>query len=394
MVRRTHHIPTQEGRGRDALAARRGCGAKLDAITVPYSITHGVTTGHWALRDCGQCHEENSRIDRAVILATAGLPGVDPTFGGDTRTTLAGAVRNGTDGQVRFLPQARPETYVLGKHASLVVNRIGLLSVIGVVLGIGVHALVRVLKTRTARTGDTSAHENGGHGGHSAHGGPGGSRGHAGEAGARSVYMYSAYERFWHWLQAAAIFFLLVTGLEIHFPGTFRILGFELAVRSHNVIAFVVVLNAALAAFFHFASGEIRQFLPEPQGFFRGAILQIRYYLFGIFRGEPHPFEKNPNQKMNVLQQVTYLAILNLLLPLQIGTGLLIWGAQRWSTVDSVFGGLGVLGPIHALGAWLFAAFLVVHMYLTTTGPTPTAYVKAMVTGWEEEPAAHLATEN
>jgi thiosulfate reductase cytochrome b subunit len=99
----------------------------------------------------------------------------------------------------------------------------------------------------------------------------------------------------------------------------------------------------------------------------------------------PHPFEKHPGRKLNVLQQVTYLAILNLLLPLQVGTGILIWGAQRWSTVDTVFGGLGVLGPIHALGAWLFAAFLVAHVYLTTTGPTPTAYVKAMVTGWEGE---------
>ena len=368
----------------NALAATGVAGPKLDALTVPYSITHGVTTGRWALRDCKQCHEENSRIDRAVVLATSGLPGIDPTFGGDARTSLAGTIRNDADGQVRFSPEPRPETYVLGKHANVVVNRIGLLSVLGVILGIGVHALARVIKTRMSSTNGTAAH------GHESHGG------HAGSAGgaAKSVYMYSAYERFWHWLQAAAIFFLLVTGLEIHFPGTFRILGFELAVRSHNIIAFVVVLNAALAAFFHFASGEIRQFLPEPQGFFRGAILQIRYYLFGIFRGEPHPFEKNPNQKMNALQQVTYLAILNLLLPLQIGTGLLIWGAQRWSTVDSVFGGLGVLGPIHALGAWLFAAFLVVHMYLTTTGPTPTAYVKAMVTGWEEEPATHLATEN
>lgn len=207
--------------------------------------------------------------------------------------------------------------------------------------------------------------------------------------GGRAVYMYSAYERFWHWLQAGAVLLLLLTGLEVHFPGSLSLFGFGLAVRTHNIVAFVVVVNAALAAFYHFASGEIRQFLPEPRGFFRGAILQVRYYLFGIFRGEPHPFEKHPGQKMNVLQQVTYLAILNLLFPLQIGTGLLIWGAQRWQTVDSVFGGLGVIGPIHALGAWLFAAFLAVHIYLTTTGPTPAAYVKAMVTGWEEESGAH-----
>ena len=33
-------------------------------------------------------------------------------------------------------------------------------------------------------------------------------------------------------------------------------------------------------------------------------------------RGEPHPFEKQPGKRLNPLQQVTYLAILNVLLPL------------------------------------------------------------------------------
>jgi thiosulfate reductase cytochrome b subunit len=28
--------------------------------------------------------------------------------------------------------------------------------------------------------------------------------------------------------------------------------------------------------------------------------------------------------------------------------------------------------------------FFIVHVYLTTTGHTPTAHIKAMVTGWEE----------
>jgi thiosulfate reductase cytochrome b subunit len=46
-------------------------------------------------------------------------------------------------------------------------------------------------------------------------------------------------------------------------------------------------------------------------------------------------------------------------------------------------GGLVFLAPLHAFGAWLFAAFLLMHVYLTTTGPTPLANIQAMVVGWE-----------
>ena len=46
------------------------------------------------------------------------------------------------------------------------------------------------------------------------------------------IYLYTRYERFWHWLQAALIAVLLVTGFEVH--GTFKLLGFEQAVKIHN----------------------------------------------------------------------------------------------------------------------------------------------------------------
>jgi thiosulfate reductase cytochrome b subunit len=194
--------------------------------------------------------------------------------------------------------------------------------------------------------------------------------------------MYSTYERAWHWLQALAILVLLATGVEIHVT-RIGLLDFALAVRVHNIVGFVVLANAIFAAFYHLASGEIQQYLPRPQGFFGQAISQARFYLGGIFRGEEHPFEKSREQKLNPLQQVTYLGILNVLLPLQVITGVLIWGAQRWPAVDGIFGGLVILAPLHAFGAWMFTAFLIMHVYLTTTGPTPIANIQAMVLGWE-----------
>jgi thiosulfate reductase cytochrome b subunit len=65
-------------------------------------------------------------------------------------------------------------------------------------------------------------------------------------------------------------------------------------------------------------------------------------------------------------------------------TGVLMWGAQRWPTLAASLGGLPVLAPIHTLIAWLFGSFMVMHVYLTTTGPRPLAGIKGMVMGWDE----------
>ena len=124
--------------------------------------------------------------------------------------------------------------------------------------------------------------------------------------------------------------------------------------------------------------------MPEPNDFFNQMFSQARYYLSGIFKGEPHPFEKSAQKKLNPLQKITYLVILNLLLPLQVITGILIAGAQIWPGLSQKLGGLGFLVPLHSLLAWFFAAFLILHIYLTTTGHTPLASIKAMISGWEK----------
>lgn len=89
---------------------------------------------------------------------------------------------------------------------------------------------------------------------------------------------------------------------------------------------------------------------------------------------------------MNPLQQVTYLAILNVLLPAQVITGIMIyWGQQNWPILFSSLGGLPVLAPIHTAVAWLFASFILMHVYLVTaSGHTPLAATKSMITGWED----------
>jgi thiosulfate reductase cytochrome b subunit len=73
--------------------------------------------------------------------------------------------------------------------------------------------------------------------------------------------------------------------------------------------------------------------------------------------------------------------ILNVLLPLQIVTGALMWAVQKW---PEIAGGLPLLAPFHSLIAWMFGSFILVHVYMTTTGATPLEAMRAMVTGYEK----------
>ncbi|NNJ65327.1 MAG: cytochrome B, partial [Xanthomonadales bacterium] len=207
-------------------------------------------------------------------------------------------------------------------------------------------------------------------------------------------HLYDAYERIWHWLQAGAILLLLFTGLIIHKPHIFGIFSFAYVVQVHNVLGFILLINAALALFYTVASGTIRRFFPDPDGFVARAFEQAMFYSRGIFAGQEHPLQKTRHNRLNPLQQITYLAILNILLPAQVITGVLIWGMQEWPQLAAALGGLPVLAPIHTLVAWAFSAFIVMHVYLTTTGETPLSGIKSMVTGWEEVEEHGRSNEN
>jgi len=205
------------------------------------------------------------------------------------------------------------------------------------------------------------------------------------------IYMYESYRRFWHWLQTSSIIILLFTGLIIHRPDIFGVFSFRGVVTVHNVIAAILVINAVLSIFYHVATERMREYIPHPYGFFDDAIVQAKYYLTGIFKGDGHPFEKRPDSRMNPIQKMTYFGILNVLLPLQIITGALMWSVQRFPNFTNALGGLLLLAPFHSLVAWTFGTFIIVHVYMTTTGATPLEAMRAMVTGYEEvEVHAHV----
>jgi len=196
-------------------------------------------------------------------------------------------------------------------------------------------------------------------------------------------YIYRAFERFWHWAQAALILMLGVTGFEIH--GSIRFFGFEQAVRYHNFAAISFITLVVFAIFWHFATGEWRQYVPTLQHL----RAYLNYYISGIFQNAPHPTRKHSLSKLNPLQKLVYAGLKLLVIPVMGVTGLLYMFyryPQRHEVISLNIGGLETVALLHTVGAFALLSFLAAHLYLITTGATVTSNLKAMITGYEELP--------
>lgn len=314
-----------------------------------YKINHGVGESLHMKRDCNDCHAPGGKFGQEVTLSGAGPAGITPSFSRDILPIIDGNITLDSRGQATLTRNASASLagyYVFGYGRINWLDRLGYWIFFLALLGIIVHAVFRFLASLK-------------HAGH--------------RPATKQVYMYRFYERLWHWTMAGGIILLALTGLEIHHTGSFTFFGLEYAVAIHNTLAAILVINAFLALFYHLTTGEIRQFFGFNRYFVKEAVVQAFYYLNGIFKGDPHPIPKSVERKLNPLQQVIYTGLLNILMPFQVITGLLMWGLNKTS-----------LAPVHHLGSWLFLSFLAVHIYLTTTGHSVLSNVRAMITGYDE----------
>jgi thiosulfate reductase cytochrome b subunit len=193
----------------------------------------------------------------------------------------------------------------------------------------------------------------------------------------KKVFIYKGFERFWHWLQAALIFFLAFTGFEIH--GSLSFFGFSNAVHYHNMAAKAFIVLIVFAIFWHFTTGEWRQYIPT----LKNLRAQFNFYLAGIFNNAPHPIKKTVLSKLNPLQRLTYLGLKLLVIPVMVTSGLL-YMFYRYPGLKADIKSLEYIAFFHTAGAFLLVAFIIAHLYLMTTGSSVTSNLKAMITGYEE----------
>lgn len=194
---------------------------------------------------------------------------------------------------------------------------------------------------------------------------------------AKTITIFKRFERLWHWLQALLVLLLLVTGLELH--GLVHLFGFENAVQLHDWAGFIWLAVLILVFSWIATTGEWRQYKPSLEG----VSGTLKFYAFGVFKGQPHPHHMTAANKFNPLQRLGYIAVLFVMLPVQIMTGLAFFffpelRAAGWlQQVEWV-------AIIHTLNAYALLSFLVIHLYMITFGATLGAHLKTMITGKEQ----------
>lgn len=197
----------------------------------------------------------------------------------------------------------------------------------------------------------------------------------------KQVMMYSRFERLWHWSSALLIISMIITGFEIH--GTFSLIGFESAVNLHILAAWTLIAFWFLGIFWHLVTGEWKQYVPSNAN---KLIAMMKYYAIDIFVGGGHPHHKTRREKLNPMQRLAYLAIHVMILPLTVLTGLLYFFYPYWDNIGLGGWSLAPVALAHTALAFAVLTFLVVHLYLAlTTSKEPLGYLKAMVTGYENE---------
>ena len=192
------------------------------------------------------------------------------------------------------------------------------------------------------------------------------------------IYLFTRFERFWHWSQATLVIVLLVTGFSIH--GYLGGLDFQLVILIHSYAAWLLITLWIFAIFWHITTGEWKQYIPTTQKI----TLVARHYAWGMFRGEQHPFHQTADHKHNPLQRLAYLWLKLMINPMIWVSGiLLLFFSYDWLRLMPFGLTLMMVAWVHTVAAYMMLVFFIGHVYLATTGHTPLSHIRAMMTGWD-----------
>ncbi|HEY2773264.1 MAG TPA: cytochrome b/b6 domain-containing protein [Candidatus Binatia bacterium] len=196
------------------------------------------------------------------------------------------------------------------------------------------------------------------------------------------VVLYPLWLRIWHWTNALLFVVLLITGLSMHYstPG-YPLAGYRASVLSHNVAGILLTAGYVVFLVGNYRTGNGRFYRLSLDDVTWGALRQVRYYLLGMFLGEPHPFPHSAERKFNPLQKLSYLAVMFALVPLIIVAG---WALLFPEFLPrNLFGlpGIALWAIVHTYLGYFASVFMIIHTYLGTTGETPGELFRCMLRG-------------
>ncbi len=192
------------------------------------------------------------------------------------------------------------------------------------------------------------------------------------------MYLHPILERIWHWIHAVLIILLILSGIQIHWPDTVNIFGnYATAITVHDWSGIILICDFLLWLFYNLISKRVSHYIARREDILPGIPVQARFYMYGIFKNEPHPYHASEDNKFNPMQKMAYFLYMFFMMPLLLISGILYFFPY--------IGGLKVIAVFHFIMAIVFVAFFIAHIYLATTGHTVFADFISMITGYAEK---------
>jgi thiosulfate reductase cytochrome b subunit len=204
---------------------------------------------------------------------------------------------------------------------------------------------------------------------------------------ATKVYLYPVWIRLWHLLNLLLFLILIFTGISLQYvsdSGKFLI-SFEHAITWHNVAAFLLTANYVVYVLGNWFSGNGKYYRIKRKKMTRRLIKQFKFYAYGMFQGEEHPFPVSEKRKFNPLQKMSYILAMYLGMPLLIISGFGLLFPELLVGQFLGVSGLAINDVIHVTMGFILSVFMVVHIYTCTLGEKPGTLFKSMINGYHEE---------
>lgn len=199
------------------------------------------------------------------------------------------------------------------------------------------------------------------------------------------MYLYPKWIRIWHVLNALLFIVLIVTGLSMQYTdkeNASYIVGFAKAVKVHNFAALLLTINYLVFVTGNVLTKNGRYYKIAKENFTEDLISQMKFYSWGMFKGEKHPFPVTEERKFNPLQKVTYVLAMYAAFPLLIISGIGLLFPEI--TLNTLFGisGLILTDILHITMGFFLSLFMVIHVYTCTLGASPTSLFWGMISGY------------
>lgn len=201
------------------------------------------------------------------------------------------------------------------------------------------------------------------------------------------MYLYPVWVRIWHVLNALLVIILIITGISMQYTDKEEyvlVVGFARAVKWHNIAAILLTVNYGLFVLGNLIGGNGKYYKIKRENFYSELWKQLKYYSWGMFRGEKRPFPVTLERKFNPLQKLSYVLAMYVAMPLIIISGL---GLMFPETVLNRFMGISGLiltDILHITMGFCLSVFLIVHIYTCTLGSKPASLFKSIISGYHE----------